>query len=119
MVKNTENIIKQKISQLWPEHESHEILKILDQYGAESYHKEIKRVHLAIIKLSEGDLGRLKHFVDVARSDYRDVLAFAEYPGEMKLGFLGKKELTPEEVHELRKRDREQYLDWLENGDDD
>jgi len=116
MVKVTQQIILRKISQYWPDLEINELL---EQYGAKSYHKEIKRVHLAIIKLSEGDLGRLKHFVDVARSDYRDVLAFAEYPEEVKLGFLGKKELAPEEVLKLRKRDRDQYLDWLESGDDD
>ncbi len=74
---------------------------------------------MAIIKLSEGDLDRLKYFVDVASSDYRDVLVFAEYQEEMKLGIRAKKQLVPMEISTLRKRDREQYLNWLMETDDD
>jgi hypothetical protein len=50
----------------------------------------------------------------MAKRDYRDVLAYAEYPEEMKLGFVGMKDLSPEEAKAVRRRDREQYLRWLE-----
>jgi hypothetical protein len=119
MVKNTENIISQKISQYWPDLEIQEIITILNQYGSESYHKEIQRVHLAILKLSEGQLNLLKHYLEIALSDYRDVLAWAEYPEEMKLGYSAKSKLPLEKVKALRRRDRVQYLIWLEEENDD
>jgi hypothetical protein len=42
--------------------------------------RESERVHLAALKLAQGDLERLRHNVQVARTDYRDVLYWAEYP---------------------------------------
>jgi hypothetical protein len=38
------------------------------------------RVRRAVLKLSEGDLGRLRHYAGEARKDFRDVLYWAEYP---------------------------------------
>jgi hypothetical protein len=38
------------------------------------------RIIVAVLKLSEGDLDRLRHFVDVANADSRDVIYWAEYP---------------------------------------
>jgi hypothetical protein len=42
--------------------------------------REPDRVRRAVLMLSQGDLGRLRHFVDRAHQDYRDVLMWAEYP---------------------------------------
>jgi hypothetical protein len=43
---------------------------------------ESPRVQLAILKLAEGDLKALEHYVEQARLDYRDVLYWAfYYPG--------------------------------------
>jgi hypothetical protein len=38
------------------------------------------RVQLAVLALSEGSLERLRHFVEVAQVDYRDVLYWADNP---------------------------------------
>ncbi len=38
------------------------------------------RVLRAILTLSEGDIERLQHYADVAETDYRDVLFWAETP---------------------------------------
>lgn len=38
------------------------------------------RVLQAVLTLSLGDLGRLRHFSDIAAIDVRDVLAWAESP---------------------------------------
>jgi hypothetical protein len=96
---------------------------ILDQYGVESYEKGRARVQLAILKVfQEGTTGqesgeqkleRLRGLVRAAKCDYRDVLAWAEYPEQIKMGFIEMKKLTPQEGKALRKRDREQYLRWL------
>ncbi|MGD2145449.1 MAG: hypothetical protein PVH41_02005 [Anaerolineae bacterium] len=89
-------------------------MRILDQYRAESGERGRARVQLAILKLSEGKIERLPDLMAMANRDYRDVLACAEYPEEMKLGFVGMKDLSPEEAQAVRRRDREQYLRWLE-----
>lgn len=71
--------------------------------------QESERVALAIVKLSEGDLDTLVATVAAARLDYRDVLAWAEYPEEMALG------INPDArcLRDARARDRAQYLSWL------
>ncbi len=39
-----------------------------------------ERVHRAILKLTDGSFEDLKRLVDLALTDYRDVIAPAEYP---------------------------------------
>jgi hypothetical protein len=55
----------------------------------------------------------LSEGVRMAKRDYRDVLAYAEYPEEMRIGFVGMSQLSPEEGQAIRQRDRKQYLEWL------
>jgi hypothetical protein len=62
--------------------EIEQVLEALALYGTESFEREPERVRLAILNLSEGDYDRLCHFVDSAKSDYRDVLYWTEYGGE-------------------------------------
>ena len=50
--------------------------RILDTYGSREYDRERERVQLAIVALSAGSEERLRYFVDVAMTDYRDVLAW-------------------------------------------
>jgi hypothetical protein len=61
-----------------------EIMRVLDLYGTESHEKERERVQLAILKLSDGDEQSIFHYVEAAKTDYRDVLYWAgaaESPG--------------------------------------
>lgn len=58
------------------------IIEILDLYGAEPHEGERERVQLAILKLSEGDVNKLLHFVEAAKQDYRDVLFWTDHPEE-------------------------------------
>jgi hypothetical protein len=112
-----------KVEKLLSTHDVATVMEILDQYGVKSYETGRTRVQLAILKVFQGGarenespeeaLDRLRRLVTAAKSDYRDVLAWAEYPAEIKKGFVGMKELTKTEASELRKRDREQYEQWL------
>lgn len=70
-------------------------------------------MHLAILKLSFGDLDRLGSWLETAQRDYRDVLAAAEYPEFFELGFAGIDRLTPEAREAVKQRDRQQYTNWL------
>jgi hypothetical protein len=104
-----------KIARYWPEADAQEILALLDEYGAESHESGRARVQLAILKLSEGDRERLPELVSMAKRDYRDVLAYAEYPEQMRTSAADMRKLTREEAKALRQRDRAQYLEWLES----
>lgn len=79
--------------------------------------KESLRVHLAILKLSEGDPEKLLSYIEAAKGDYRDVLAWAEYPEQLSSGKT--RYNTPLEEYEVMlKRDRRQYEKWLEDYHD-
>jgi hypothetical protein len=80
----------------FPESDWPRVLKLLDDYGVESYERERERVQLAILKLSAGNEEKLREFVAVAKRDYRDVLFWAEYPEESRLD-------TPEKRERVRK----------------
>ena len=53
------------------------IMQLLDQYHPEGPGGE--RVHMGILKLSEGDVSKLRHYVEQAQKDFRDILYWAEY----------------------------------------
>jgi hypothetical protein len=79
--------------------------------------KESPRVHLAILKLSEGDPKKLFSYIEAARGDYRDVLAWAEYPEQMRSGKT--RYNTPlEEYEAILIADRTQYEVWLDEYHD-
>jgi hypothetical protein len=89
------------------------ILGILDGYGSEEWQPEKDRVQLAILKLSHGDVERIRELVDTARSDFRDVIAPAEYPGFSEVGFVGVEKMSRDEVARLKADDWRQYQEWL------
>jgi hypothetical protein len=53
----------------------------------------------------------------VAKRDYRDVLARAEYPNEMQRSMSEMVKMPPEQAKRIRGQDREQYLEWLNSED--
>ena len=105
--------VRQKIARYWPDADPEEIMSVLNEYGTESFERGRQRVHLAILKLSEGQRDELPKLVKMAKRDYRDVLAYAQYPEQMRLGFVGMKKLSAEERESLKGRDKKQYRKWL------
>jgi hypothetical protein len=87
--------------------------RALERLGVEPYELERERVQLAILKLSEGDIGRLQRYVEVAKADYRDVLAWAEYPEQTRAGAAGPNS-SPETLRAIRERDRRQVCAVVE-----
>ncbi len=113
MVDYTDDLVIAKVKQFFPNEEQEKIMATLALYGKESYERETQRVQIAVLKLSGGDLEKLRENVDAAKNDYRDMLALAEYPEQTsrvtwKMG-------NKEEVKRIQERDRRQYLDWLNN----
>jgi hypothetical protein len=44
----------------------------------------LERVRFAVLRLSEGDLGKLRYAVDVAKCDWRDVLVAAGFGNSIR-----------------------------------
>lgn len=111
----TRDLVIAKANQCFRFDTEERIMGILDSYGSQTYERERERVQIAILKLSEGDLEKLQRTVAAAKTDYRDVLAWAEYPEEMRKDTW--KMTDKEEVARIRESDRKQYLDWLNRKD--
>jgi hypothetical protein len=67
--------VKKAIAFVFPMQSEQTILDIINPDRQNDY----ERVQLAIIKLSEGNIEKLHRMVQLAESDYRDVLMLAEY----------------------------------------
>jgi hypothetical protein len=78
---------------------------------------EQERVLLAVLKLSEEDPEKLRHNIQAAKIDYRDVLAWAEYPEQMDSGAM-MYNTDRNDYQAIRERDRKQYTDWLSDQTD-
>lgn len=89
---------------------SGEARELLNQYGHAKWHREIDRVRMACLKLSERDLHKLESMVKAACVDYRDVLAWAEYPAYMRT--------DPGRTQDSRAiaADWNQYNQWFSTG---
>jgi hypothetical protein len=75
-------MVTKRVKQLFPNKNVKEVMKILDLYGVEKYEQEKHRVQIAILDLCEGKIKKLKEYVKHAKTDYRDVLYWAEFEGK-------------------------------------
>lgn len=105
-----DRVIK-KIRQIFPAKDCDAIFTSLQAYGVEPHEREPFRLYLAILKLSEEDhLSDPSFYLKVAKQDYRDVLAWAEYPNQTRFG----PDADPKERAECVRKDEAQYRAWLE-----
>ena len=88
------------------------VMAVLDEYGMENWQREAHRVKLAALKLAHGDLDELRRKIEVAKRDYRDVVAYAEYPEYMQ-SVSPSNSLSPKQVQAIIDRDWLQYNRWL------
>lgn len=54
------------------------ILGILDLYGTEPYERERDRVQVTLLSLSQGSEAKLLDLIQAAKTDYRDILSWAQ-----------------------------------------
>ena len=64
---------------------------LLAAYGTEPHEREVKRVRLAILKISGGSEEKVAEYVTVAKKDYRDVLFWADQPQLARISPAGRK----------------------------
>ena len=88
------------------------VLSILDEYGVEPWERERDRVQLAVLKLAGGRVDEVRRQVDAAKRDYRDALAQAEYPENLRC-LAPSRSLSAGEREAMDDRDWDQYARWL------
>ena len=69
------------------------------------------RVQLAVLKLAGGDVSMLRRGIEIAKSDYRDVLAPAEYPRYCRE--IGFDDVSDSVLRDVIDEDWQQYENWL------
>lgn len=109
-------LLQRKLAQLFPDETARAAAaEALASYGPAPHHREAGRVRLALLKLAGHDLRKLREGVEIAKHDYRDVLAAAEYPAQAAAPTW---KMSREETQPLIEQDRAQYNRWLaEEGD--
>jgi hypothetical protein len=106
----TLELVHRLVDRLFAPGERTAALALLERYGVAPHEREVIRVRVAVLKLSEGRLTELERLIARARRDYRDVLAWAEYPAELVQPTW---RLPDSDVARLRAVDRAQYVAWL------
>jgi hypothetical protein len=109
----TEADVVRVVARDFPSRDRDAVFRLLRQCAQEIGPAAGPRTQLAILKLSDGKLEHVPMHAEVAARDYRDVLAAAEYPEWLKVGFTGTDSMPAEEVENLKRRDWEQYAAWL------
>jgi hypothetical protein len=88
--------------------EKEEVYNLLNKYSVNTSAGPY-RVWASLLKLSKGELVKLKNIIETAIGDYRDILAAAEYPEYLKrVGFNAEK-FSRKELDQIIKADWEQY----------
>jgi hypothetical protein len=77
-VNHTRTEVEAAVRATFPHSDFATILSVVDLYGIEPHEREPERVQLAIIALGQGSEEKLLEFVQAAKTDYRDVLYWAE-----------------------------------------
>ena len=86
-------------------------MSILAEYRSDTWHREMHRVHLAVLKLAASTLDALRQEIETAKCDYRDVLAYAEYPRySREIGF---DDVPASLKRDVIEDDWRQYESWL------
>ncbi len=115
MAEINRGLVMEKVRQLFPSEDFEEALAILDDYGSEDYHLWKEEVQLAVLKMSNGKLERLRGSMKTARGDYRDVIVTAREPNQFRLQMTSKTNPTDEEYEIAERQDEEQWESWM-NG---
>jgi hypothetical protein len=113
-------LVRRKVSQLFSNEDQAEAIHLLENncgrglpFHERATPQELERVRLAVLKLSHGSLSELRRQLDVAKTDWRDVLCVAEQPEAFKMSLVDYAKLASDRRTEIDARDRQQYDSWL------
>ncbi|MDH4135539.1 MAG: HEAT repeat domain-containing protein [Anaerolineae bacterium] len=85
MVVDLNTAVLRRISRDFPPEDREYVIEQLKRYRGDSVQGR-KRIHLAILKLSEGSKEKVANLVEVALRDYRDILYWAQLASQKKRG---------------------------------
>ena len=107
-------VVERKVRSLFPEQDGAYILQLLDDNTPDL--GSVERMQLSILKLSNGNLDQLKHYLKLASSptDFRKLIQLAESPGSSRL--VDQKDLFWGEHKKLIEKDFREYEKWLKKG---
>ena len=108
------DIIRARIKILFPDRKVAEILGILNEYWYSS-DEHSARVQLDALKLSDGNLEKLRAHINAAKWDIREVTIPAEQPTLQNVGLVGCR-LSDDERDRITNEDVEQFLNWVHQG---
>lgn len=103
--------VERVIRRDYPSQDPAVVVEILDDADTRGRH----RVQLAALKLADGDLAQLREHIRMARRDYRDVLAAAEYPLAMAR-WREIDKMSDEARDSIHDADWKQYQAWLKRS---
>jgi hypothetical protein len=103
--------LDRKLRQIFPSHDLRSAAESVLGGYSDKDERSTTRVRLAALKLAGDDIDKLAAYVKTASEDFRDVLAWAEYPNAMRLPPTGDSELPS--YREATVADIEQYQAWL------
>ena len=107
---NNDEALARKLAQLFSDDSTRsDVIAILDTYGDEDYEREPSRVRLAILKSAGNDLKKIEKYTESANQDFRDILAWAEYPRQSKNWSVP----AGPTKEKLIREDRAEYEAWL------
>lgn len=112
----TPAVVERLVTQLFAAPDRGAATAMLSAHARHANHAEVVRVQVAVLKLSDGQPDRLRQMLTHAMNDYRDVLAWAQYPAQTVSPVTG---LTTAQKTELIVADKGQYLAWLRGHIDD
>ncbi len=111
MENSSYELLVEKLGMIFPNTTTREkVITILNRYGTEPYEQEIVRVQLDILKLAGNSIEDVEKWVAIAKKDYRDILASAEYPGQLLAPTW---RMPKDEVSRIQTTDRNQYEEWV------
>jgi hypothetical protein len=105
-----DKLLKNKLLSVFPDEiDRAKVHEILGAYGLETYEQEPARVRLAILKLGGSEITEIEKWTKCAKEDFRDILAWAEYPRQSKSWSMpdGPKK------QKLIAADKQEYEQWL------
>ncbi|MGD0893859.1 MAG: hypothetical protein ABR923_20240 [Terracidiphilus sp.] len=84
------------------------VMAILNEYAAR-FNDNPFPVRIAALKMANGSVARLRTWIEIAKSDYRDVVLPATCPSYSKIG----PDLSERKRRKIFESERQQYEDWL------
>ena len=87
-----------------------EVSELLSRFESEEQNRGTVRIRIALLKLVNGNLKKLREQITTGKCDYRDLMASAEYPRYMDHYHSGMSEVDEQKIIES---DWKQYQEWL------